>query len=249
MPWHQLCSRYASDKQPFAITPNCGNGIVWDQFVACVFICFCPTDEWTSVLACDKGKPELLLRIIFLCIPLVVCLYGISASESSSNLIQHACIMFPYLYRAFSYQFILLTCLTIQHSTFVYLDLFLGSPSLLNLDKKLDESTLEYWMRAFQVKIYVAVRTCFSVHSGIRKLQACGTFVVVSCPDYFSARGGKNSLVNSLVPSTTMVALQPDCFMRVTSRTAIKGDQRRQGTKPQKSTHIMFTATQCPQSK
>ena len=61
------------------------------SFICCV-ICFCPTDERTSVRVDDKGKPELLLRIIFLCvaIPLVVCLSEINASESSSNLIQHA---------------------------------------------------------------------------------------------------------------------------------------------------------------
>ena len=36
------------------------------------FICFCPTDEQMS--AYDKGKPELVLWIISLCILLVVCL-------------------------------------------------------------------------------------------------------------------------------------------------------------------------------
>jgi len=38
----------------------------------------------------------------------------------------------------------------------------------------------------------------------------------VSCPDYFSAHGKKNSLVNGysvFLLSTTMVTLQPDCFM------------------------------------
>ena len=58
------------------------------------FICFCSTDEQTSVLAYDKGKSELLLQIILLCVPLVVCLCEIIVSESSSNLIQHGCIMF-----------------------------------------------------------------------------------------------------------------------------------------------------------
>ena len=85
------------------------------------FIRFCPTDEQTSVLAYDKGKPELLLRIIFLCVPLVVCLSEIIVSESSSNLIQHACIMLSYLYMILILVTnlllkFLLTCSTIQHS-------------------------------------------------------------------------------------------------------------------------------------
>ena len=53
----------------------------------------------------DKGKPELLLRIIFLCVPLVVCLSESIVSESNSTLNQHACIMFSYLYMIFSYEF------------------------------------------------------------------------------------------------------------------------------------------------
>ena len=46
------------------------------------------------VLTYDKGKPDFLLQITFLCIPLVVCPSEIIASESSSSLIQHGCIMF-----------------------------------------------------------------------------------------------------------------------------------------------------------
>ena len=50
------------------------------------------------ILAYDKGKPELLLWIIFLHIPLVVCQSEINASKSNSNLMQHVYIMHvPYL--------------------------------------------------------------------------------------------------------------------------------------------------------
>ena len=80
------------------------------------------TDEQTSILVYDNGKPELLLQIIF-CVPLVVCLSEIISSESSSNLIQQACIMFPYLYRILASLVtnlllkFLLTCLAIIFNT------------------------------------------------------------------------------------------------------------------------------------
>ena len=61
----------------------------------CYVIGFCSTDERTSVLAYDKGKPVLLLQNYYImCIPIVVCLSEIVASESSSNLIQHAVLYF-----------------------------------------------------------------------------------------------------------------------------------------------------------
>ena len=41
--------------------------------------------------------------IMFLYTPLVVCLSEINASESSSSLIQHAYIMFSYLYTIFNH--------------------------------------------------------------------------------------------------------------------------------------------------
>ena len=43
---------------------------------------------------------ELLILITFWCIPLLVCLAEIIGSESSSNVIQHTCVMFS----IFSYQ-------------------------------------------------------------------------------------------------------------------------------------------------
>ena len=53
---------------------------------------------------------------------------------------------------------------------------------------------------------------------------------VVLCPDYFSHAEGKNSLVNCLFNfCSNIVVLQSDCFMRMMSRTAIDGDQRRLG--------------------
>ena len=50
-----------------------------------------PTDKWTLVLA---GIPELLLWIIFLCIPLAVCFYEIIASENELYLPYTACVYY-----------------------------------------------------------------------------------------------------------------------------------------------------------
>ena len=73
----------------------------------------------------------------------------------------------------------------------------------------------------------------------IERYMACeeigwlsGSKFIVSCPDNFSHAEGKNSLVTCLfnfVPSATMVAHQSDCFIRMMSRTALDGDQRRLG--------------------
>ena len=55
-----------------------------------------PTDKQTLVLA---GIPELLLWIIFLCMPYAVCLSEIITSENDSTyLIQCVYIVFQYLY-------------------------------------------------------------------------------------------------------------------------------------------------------
>ena len=70
-----------------------------------VLYAFAPQMNESHSLAMIWQTPELLLRIIFLCVPLVVCFSEITASEGNSNLIQHACIMFSYLYMIFSYQF------------------------------------------------------------------------------------------------------------------------------------------------
>ena len=56
--------------------PNCDDNVVQDLYM------LLPTDKRTLVLA---GIPELLLWIIFLCIPLVVCHSGIISSEMSST--------------------------------------------------------------------------------------------------------------------------------------------------------------------
>ena len=56
---------------------------------------------------------------------------------------------------------------------------------------------------------------------------------LVSCPDCFHMRTGKRVLSTAysiFLPSATMVALQSDCFMWMTSRTAINGDQWTLGT-------------------
>ena len=56
-----------------------------------------------SVHAYDKANLSFSFRLYFLYTPLVVCLSEINASESSSNLIQHAYIVF--ILNFFSYQF------------------------------------------------------------------------------------------------------------------------------------------------
>ena len=56
---------------------------------------------------------------------------------------------------------------------------------------------------------------------------------LVSCPDYFSHAEGKmvwSTAYSIFVPSTTMVVLQSDCLMRMTSSTAVNGDQRKLGS-------------------
>ena len=79
------------------------------------FICFCPTDEQMSVLAYDKGKPELLLRIIFC----VYLLLFASLRLLYLRVTQILYSMHAYLYMMFSLHLLLkflLTRLTIQHS-------------------------------------------------------------------------------------------------------------------------------------
>ena len=50
-----------------------------------------PTDKWTLVLA---GIPELLLWIIFPCIPFAVCFYEIIASENELYLPYTVCVYY-----------------------------------------------------------------------------------------------------------------------------------------------------------
>ena len=70
---------------------------------------------------------------------------------------------------------------------------------------------------------------------GIRFCALCiKTIPIVPCPDYFPQVESKKGMVNGLfcfVPSTTMVALQSDCFMWVTlHKFTINGDLRRLGS-------------------
>ena len=126
------------------------------------FVWFCPTDERTLVLACNKGEPQFLLQITFLCIPLVVCRSEIITSES---IVQHAYVLCFHTYTGYLFYFSNFATVTIQHSIWqlwllqsphcqisettiqdtlcVYLHAaLLGLPSFLNLGPKLDESTL-----------------------------------------------------------------------------------------------------------
>ena len=77
--------------------------------------CFLRTDEWTLVL-------DYWVSPFSLCIPLVVCRSEIIASDSSSNLIHHACII-SYLYRIYLLLKFLLTCFNIAFCSCGYFNL------------------------------------------------------------------------------------------------------------------------------
>ena len=87
--------------------PNCDDNVVQDLYM------LLPTDKWTLFLA---GIPELLLWIIFLCIPLAVCLSEIIASENELYLPCVYCVsVLIFILSKNLFLEFLLTSLVIQH--------------------------------------------------------------------------------------------------------------------------------------
>ena len=143
------------------------------------------TDEGTSVLARDKGKHELLLQFIFMCTFFCVPVWDyVARILYSMHTLFYLCMVFSYqfitqIYYKFN-NFTFDSCGPLQSPplseltnspayTCVFLAMFLGSPSFLNLGQWLDECLLdsgEYRMQSFWVKICEAVHACFSVHGG-----------------------------------------------------------------------------------
>ena len=136
-----------------------------------LLIWFCPTDEWTLVLAYNEGEPEFLLQITFLCILLLYAglrLLHLKVLHSMHVLCFHTYTGYLFLLLEFchcdnSTQCLALWLLQSPHCqisetanypgyTLRVLTALLGLPSFLNFGPKLDESTLNcseyvYWMR------------------------------------------------------------------------------------------------------
>ena len=164
------------------------------------------SEHW-SLPIYDKGKPEFLLQITFLCY--TSCCMPVWDYYIWKYYIEHACIVFSYT----GYLYLLLQFCHCDNSTWhlaatsiphcqipettnsytcVYLQpSFLGLPGFLNLGPKLDKSMFncgDYWMQAFRVKIYAVAHASFSVHSGIQSfawetMNFLTMALVVSCPD------------------------------------------------------------------
>ena len=137
-----------SNTQPFA-TRMLNKSKVLLVSLMCFFF---PTDEWTSVLVFyDKGKPELLLQIIYyLCTSLVVWLSEINVAIWNSV---GSCGYFNLLH------FQSPKATNSPACTCIYLALFLGSLSFLILGQWTEYAQL--WIRAFRLKICAVTHACF----------------------------------------------------------------------------------------
>ena len=89
--------------------PNCDENVVQDLYM------LLPTNRRTLVLA---GIPDLLLWIIFLCIPLAVCLSEIIASENELYLPYTACVYYVSVLILYMFSNSMLPLAAVATSTF-----------------------------------------------------------------------------------------------------------------------------------